>query len=117
MGVDDLNELPPLFDVDCPGKQLAQGLLEGKLIRYTDTRFQVSSGECKFILKLNHEKDKCVLFYTQVPYIYPLPEDLKISIRTDLEAVMKMKINITFINAGTEAQKDHILRTASVIGD
>lgn len=117
MGVNEHNDLPPLFDIDGPGVQLAERLLEGKLIRYTDNRFQVSSGDCKFILKLNHENNKCVLFYTQIPYIYPIPDVLKKSIQSDLEAVMKLKVNVTFINAGTEAQKDNILRTASVIGD
>jgi len=116
-GIEKKNELPPLCNIDGPGLQLAKELLEGKLIRYTDNRFQVSSGECKFIFKLNCEKDKCVLFYTQVPYIYPIPDDLKKSIQSDLESVMDAKINIIFINAGAQAQKENVLQTASLIGD
>ena len=117
MSIEEDNKLPPLLNIDGPGIQLAKELLAGKLIRYSDDRFQVSSGECKFIFKLNREKENCVLFYTQVPYIYPIPEDLKKSIQTDLESVMNIKINMTFINAGIQAQKENILQTASLIGD
>jgi hypothetical protein len=117
MNAEELDDkLPPVFDVHGPDASLADLLLNGQLIRYTDDRFQVSSGACKYIFKLNQENNKFVLFYTQIPYAYPLPDELIQNLQSWLEAVIKNTVNITFINAGTQALKHDVL-TTSVLGD
>jgi len=106
-----------LVDIDGPSELLANALLQGKLIRYADNRFQVSSGEYRFIFKLIQEEDKVLLFYAQVPYIYPIPDEMKTSIKESLELALKTPVNIEFINAGTDAQKRDIQNIVSMIGD
>jgi hypothetical protein len=115
---EELNDsLPLAIDIAGSGEQLAQSLLAGRLVRYTDPRFQVSSGECHFILKLVQEQEHLVLFYAQVPYVYPLPDDLKTGIKTSLEKVLNMTVLIEFINAGAQAQKKDVEHSASLLGD
>jgi hypothetical protein len=126
------DHLPKALEVDGPGETLAAHLLEGKLIHYTDDRFQVSLGEGSFILQLvqvketaqlvqvketEQEKEKMALFYAQVPDSYPLPDDLKMSIKMNLEAQMKRGIDVEFINAGTQAQRKDILQNAHLMGE
>lgn len=110
-------ESESLLSMGGPSEQLANHLLAGKLIRYTDNRFQVSSGECKFILKLIQDKEKFILFYAQIPYIYPIPDDLKSSIKFNLETVLNTAVNIEFINAGAQAQRKNLNIAASMMGD
>jgi hypothetical protein len=103
-----------LPSINGSGEVLATHLLQGRPIRYTDDRFQVSSNEGQFTLQLIQTKDKCVLVYAQSPSIYPLPNSLEESIKADLETYLKKTVNIEFVNAGTAAQRKDLLHSASM---
>lgn len=95
--------------VDGPEGNLGGLMLEGKLVSYHDSQFEMTTGDHEILMKLLQEEDGLVIFYLHVPYAYPMPEGVKQIVTTALESALKKKIQkIEFINAGTETQKRDI---------
>lgn len=85
-------------------------LLEGKMVSYHDAQYQVTSGIHEILMKLLQQEDGLlVIFYLHIPYAYPIPDGIKVTVKSALEAALKKPIQrIEFVNAGTEAQKRDI---------
>lgn len=95
-----------MVEVNGPNDMLAENLLEGRLIAYHDTQYEVTSGRHEILMKLLRNDDRFIIFYLQVPYAYPMPDGIKTALKNAFEVVLKHSINdVEFINAGTEAQK------------
>lgn len=101
-----MNTDSTVIEVNGRGAYLAQCLLEGKLIAYHDSQYEVTTGSHEILMKLMQETDEITLFYVHVPYAYPIPEGIKVDLKSDLEIELNRPIpKITFVNVGTEAQK------------
>lgn len=108
-GIVDQEEATSIIHISVPDEQLGKLLLEGKFIAYHDNKFGVTSGEHHIVMKLVTEEDQFVLFYLHVPYAYPIPDGVKDTIKSALEATLKRTIQkMEFINSGTESEKKNI---------
>lgn len=98
-----------IIHVKVPDEQLGKLLLEGKFVAYHDDGYGVTSGNHHIVMKLLAEEDQFVLFYLHVPYAYPIPDGVKDTVKSSLEASMKSTIQkMEFINSGTESEKKNI---------
>jgi len=89
-----------------PGSCLAENLLSGHLIAYHDPMFEVTTGKHEILMKLLQARDEVIVYYTHVPYAYPIPDGIKDNVKKSLEKTLDKKIkNISFINVAVEAHK------------
>lgn len=100
-----------VIDIQSNDEKLAKTLLDGQLIAYHDSQYEVTSGKHEILMKLFQDdiNEKLILFYLQVPYAYPIPDGLKTILKAALELALKKTISeMEFVNAGTEAKKNDI---------
>ncbi len=98
-----------IIHIKMPDEQLGKLLLEGKFVAYHDDKYGVTSGEHHIVMKLLSQEDQFVLFYLHVPYAYPIPDGVKDTVKSALEASLKKTVQkIEFINSGTESEKKNI---------
>lgn len=100
----------PIIHIIVPDERLGKLLLEGKFVAYHDDKYGVTSGEHYIVMKLLSQEDQFVLFYLHVPYAYPIPDGVKDTVRSVLEATLKKGTmqKMEFINSGTESEKKNI---------
>lgn len=110
MGSDiEIKNTLPIVDIIIPNDNLGQLLLEGRFVGYHDDRFGVTSGEHQIVMKLLQHEDQFVLFYLHLPYAYPIPDGVKDTVKSALEATLKRTIQkMEFSNSGTESEKNNI---------
>lgn len=105
----DLEKTTPIISITLPDERIGSLLLEGKFVGYHDSRYGVTSGFHQIVMKLLRHEDLFFLFYLHVPYAYPIPDGIKETIKSALEATLNNSIQkIEFINAGTEMEKKDI---------
>lgn len=109
-GIVEREEAASIIHISVPDEQLGKLLLEGQFVAYHDDKYGVTSGEHHIVMKLLSQEDQFVLFYLHVPYAYPIPEGVKDTVKSALEATLKKGAmqKMEFINSGTESEKKNI---------
>jgi hypothetical protein len=105
----ELKDAVPIIHVNASDAQLSQFLLEGQFVGYHDVKYGVTSGDHHIVMKLLSHEDHFVLFYLHVPFAYPIPEGVKDTVKSAVEASLQRTIQkMEFINSGTELEKMNI---------
>lgn len=95
-----------IVEINGQNPKLAQTLLQGKLVVYHDSRFEVTTNPHEILMKLLQDPEEMTVFYIHVPYAYPIPDGIQSDVKAGLESELNRKIpKMTFINVGTEIQK------------
>jgi len=95
-----------VIEINGQNQKLVQTLLQGKLVVYHDSRYEVTTQPHEILMKLLQNPDEMTIFYIHVPYAYPMPDGIQVDIKEGLELELHRKIHkVTFVNVGTEIQK------------
>lgn len=95
-----------IIEINGQNQKLAQTLLQGKLVIYHDSRYEVTTTPHEILMKLLQDSEEMTVFYIHVPYAYPIPDGIQMDVKEGLESELNRKIQkMTFVNVGTEIQK------------